>query len=88
VVSVDFAKEDYVLKGLILSEVREYVREGKPSLIFVRFVGSKAYGASPQMLYFGELELPALAELRGQKVDVLLQASDRGFNVAEIKKSA
>lgn len=85
----DFAKEDYVLKGMILSEVREFDRssQGKENLIFVRFVGSKTFGTSPQMLYFGGMELVELAGLRGQKVDVLLQPSDRGFNVAEIKKA-
>lgn len=84
----DFVKEDYVLEGLILSEVREFVREGKPTLYFVRFVGSKKYGASPQMLYFGKLNYDTLESLRGHKVNVLLQASDRGFNVAEIVKAS
>lgn len=87
-VVVDFSKEDFVLRDMILSEVRLYdrSRDGKDDLIFVKFVGSKTFGTSPEMLYFGEKSFSELYQYRGKKFDVLLQSSNRGFNVSEIRK--
>jgi hypothetical protein len=87
--TVDLKNEDYVFKGVYLSDVSQFDRsnQNKTNLIFVKFVGSKSMSVSPSMLYFGDVDFEKLNDLRGQKVDVQLGGSDKGFNVKHIQPS-
>lgn len=83
----DLANEDLVLRGMFVSEATTLDRtlQGKQNLTFVRFVGAKTMAVTPKMLYFGDLTEQQLLSLRGKPVDVLLQASDKGFNAGHVQ---
>lgn len=85
---IDLTKEDFVFKNVIVSDVSLYDRtsQGKANLIFVKFVGGLRFGASPSMLYFGKDSFENLSNLRGQRVNVLLQPGNDNFAVADIQK--
>lgn len=84
---VDLKKEDFVFEGVFLSDVSELdrSRDQKSNLIFVKIVGAKTMAATPSFLYFGDLTIQELNDLRGSKVDVQLGFSDRGANVKVIQ---
>lgn len=82
--NLDLTKEDLVLKNMIVSECGTFNSKAGNPLINVQLVGGKKFSVLPNLLYFGERPFSEVDLLRGQKVDVLLGASNQGFNVKEL----
>ncbi|MFH5781825.1 hypothetical protein [Heyndrickxia oleronia] len=82
---LDLTKEDLVLKDFYVSNVSKFnSRQGK-ELISVQLVGSKKYTALPGLLYFGTQTVEDLSAYVGKKINVLLGASQQGFNIQSIQ---
>lgn len=83
--SFDVTKEDLGLKEFVVSNVNKFNSKSGKELISVTLVGLKKYTSLPGLLYFGEKSYDVLSQMTGQKVNVLLGASQQGFNIKELQ---
>jgi hypothetical protein len=81
---LNLEKEDLVFRNFICSDVTTFnSKKGNP-LISVKLIGSK-FSVLPGMLYFGKSTYEEVELLRGQRVNVILGASEQGFNIKDIE---
>lgn len=85
---VDLSKQDFTLTKMFIADVSKFDRssQGKTDLMFIKFVGSRSMGVSPTFLYFGDLTLNQLEDMKGSLVDVVLAGNDKGFNVKLVQE--